>query len=305
MKNRKAAGGVALALLSATGFSTLGVLAKLLYTSGFSLLAALSWRFIVAAVVLWLFLFVSGRWNMGWKKFRTAFILGVLGFSTQAGLFFATVSYLDVSLAVLLLYLYPALVVVFESLFLRRFPSKLQSAAVFLSLLGAGLTLRPSVSGFSYFGVFLGISCAIWYSIYLLVSARVLHNIDSMFATASLSLGAICVFVPAAILQKEFIFPETGIEFSLILGIACVATVLPIAALFESMRSIGAAFASLVSSFEIVATVILGGLVLHEKFSLLQWFGAMLIVSAVVLIYFGKRHPAVFKSTSPAALRQE
>jgi drug/metabolite transporter (DMT)-like permease len=287
MRDNKTALGIVLALVSAAGFATLGVFAKFLYSSGFSPLAALSWRFIVAALVLWSFLFFSGRWNMGWPKFRTAFILGVLGFSTQAGLFFATVSFLDVTLAALLLYLYPALVVVFESLIVRRFPPRVQSAAVCLSLFGACLTLQPSGHGFSYVGVAFGISCALWYSVYLIVSARVLREIDSIFATASLSLGAICVFVPLAIFRGEFVFPKNQVEWALIVGVACVATVVPIVALFASMQRIGAALASLVSSFEIVATVIFGGIILHETLIGIQWFGAILIGSAVVLIYVG------------------
>jgi drug/metabolite transporter (DMT)-like permease len=294
--------GIVLALVSASCFASLGIFAKYLYAAGLSPLAALSWRFIVSAMVLWVFLFLSGRWRLGWKNFRVAFLLGIFGFSTQAGLFFGTVRYLDVSLAALLLYLYPALVLGMEAFLLRRIPSRVQLAAVVLSLLGAVLALQPGKGNVSLVGVLLGLSCAIWYSAYLLLSQRVLRNIDSLFATGSLSLGAICVFLPMALLRGEFVVPHNLNVWSLVLGVATVATVVPIVTLFASIRRIGAAQASLVSSFEIVATVLLGSVILHEELGLLRWIGALMIGSAVLLIHLGDKLPRALRIPSSRTL---
>lgn len=48
--------GVALVVISATGFGTLGILAKLAYTEGLDLPSTLAWRFLGAAVVFWAWL---------------------------------------------------------------------------------------------------------------------------------------------------------------------------------------------------------------------------------------------------------
>ncbi len=280
--------GVLLALISAISFASLGVFVKLLYAEGFTPLSALTWRFLLAGLILWIFYFAIRGKNFDKKKFKSVFLLGVLGFSTQAGLFFCTVRYLDVSLAALLLYLYPAFVVVFGRIFYGKKVTRNQIIAIATSFVGGVLALRPGTASgntsVSAVGVAFGIGCALWYSNYLLVSERVLKNVDAFFATSSLSFGAALVFTTLTVARGEFFVPHSFREWELVGGVAIVATVLPILTLFASIRRIGAARASLVSSFEIVPTVAAGAIVLGERLHWVQWLGALFIVMSVVLI---------------------
>ncbi len=276
--------GVLLALVSAVSFASLGIFVKFLYASGFSPLAALSWRFIVSASVLWVWYFSFRGFRLESKKFVPVLLLGVFGFSVQAGLFFGAVRYLDVSLAALLLYLYPAFVVLFGRVFYKKEGTRAQFFAVLVSLLGGALALRPTGVQVSALGVAFGVGCALWYANYLLISERILKNVDAFLATASLSLGAALVFSGILVVRGEFVAPHSLEQWALIGGVALVATVLPIVTLFAAIRRIGAARASLVSSFEIVPTVVAGALLLGDKLHWVQWMGAVFIVVAVVLI---------------------
>jgi drug/metabolite transporter (DMT)-like permease len=276
--------GVLLALVSAVSFASLGIFVKFLYASGFSPLAALSWRFILSGSVLWVWYFAFRGFRVERKKFVPVLLLGVFGFSAQAGLFFGAVRYLDVSLAALLLYLYPAFVVLFGRMFHKKEATRAQLFAVVVSLLGGALALRPTGAQVSAMGVAFGLGCALWYSNYLLVSERILKNVDAFLATASLSLGAALVFSGILAVRGEFVVPHSREQWLLIGGVALVATVLPIVTLFAAIRRIGAARASLVSSFEIVPTVVAGALLLGDKLHWVQWMGAVFIVVAVVLI---------------------
>ncbi len=135
------AAGIGFALISALSFSTLGLFAKFIYAAGFSISQTLAWRFSVAALLLWIITLVRGAHRRPAREYRSALLLGVLGFSPQAGLYFVTVRYLDPGLTGLLLYLYPAFVVVFSALFLKKAPRKAQLVALVLSLAGCALTL--------------------------------------------------------------------------------------------------------------------------------------------------------------------
>ena len=82
--------GVALAIASAAGFSTLGVFTKLAYSGGLSPTQALAWRFTVAAAVLWIPLALRGGWRRPRRDYLTAAALGLRGCARQAGLYFRT-----------------------------------------------------------------------------------------------------------------------------------------------------------------------------------------------------------------------
>jgi drug/metabolite transporter (DMT)-like permease len=103
--------GVLLAAVSAITFSTLGLFAKLAYSQGMAPAQALAWRFSLAALVLWIALVRKGGHRRPFRDYRDIVLLGLLGFSPQAGLYFLAVRYLDPGIASLLLYLYPAFVV--------------------------------------------------------------------------------------------------------------------------------------------------------------------------------------------------
>lgn len=133
--------GVALAAVSAITFSTLGLFAKLAYSQGMVPAQALAWRFSLAAVILWAVVLARGGQHRPVREYRNALLLGALGFSPQAGLYFMAVRFLDPGIASLLLYLYPAFVVGMSFVFLKRKPRRAQIAAVLASGLGCVLTL--------------------------------------------------------------------------------------------------------------------------------------------------------------------
>jgi len=57
-RNSTAMRGFIAAMISAISFSTLGIFAELLYSHGFSVLCVLAWRFLVAALFLWLVVYI-------------------------------------------------------------------------------------------------------------------------------------------------------------------------------------------------------------------------------------------------------
>jgi drug/metabolite transporter (DMT)-like permease len=78
---------------------------------------------------------------------RTALALGAVGYATQAGLFFAALERMDAGLLTLLLYTYPAWVVL-ATLALRREPaSRRRVGALALSLAGLVLALAGAGTG--------------------------------------------------------------------------------------------------------------------------------------------------------------
>lgn len=287
MSDRRAsdrrAKGVALAVVSAISFSTLGLFAKLAYSQGMAPAQALAWRFSLAAVVLWAVLLRNGGYRRPSRQYRNALLLGILGFAPQAGLYFLAVRYLDPGLASLLLYLYPAFVVGLSFIFLGRRPRRSQLAALALSSAGCVLTLWTRGS-YPLVGYAFGLAVAVSYAGYLVAGERVMSSLDPVFATANIMAASAVVYWIVTLATGAFLLPTTPAAIAGVAGIAVIGSIVPIVTLFASIRIIGSSDAALVSTIEPLFTVALSALLLGERFSGLQLAGGALILTGVLLL---------------------
>jgi drug/metabolite transporter (DMT)-like permease len=245
----------------------------------------LAWRFSVAAGCLWLFLFVAGRAKAGPGVFRRVFLLGLFGFSPQAGLYFFTVRVLDPGIASLLLYLYPAFVAVFSAIFLKSPPGAFRVVALAVALSGCAMVFwQPGT--YPAEGIALGIALAVAYAAYLVAAQKTLAGTDSVYATATLMLAAAIAYWIASLATGSARFPATANDWLGIVGLAVVASILPIVTLFAAIRAIGAETASLVSTIEPVFTIALSAAILEERFGPAQLAGGAVVLAAVFAISF-------------------
>lgn len=296
--------GFIASLISAISFSTLGIFAKLLYASGFSVATALAWRFMVAAAVLWLALGFRAR-AMGPshqsqkrrgstsegslsgsqtdRGFWKIFLLGLLGFSPQAGLFFLTVKILDPGITSLLLYLYPSFVFLIGFLAKRHRSDRVQLFALTLSLAGCMITFWTA-RAYPLEGIALGVIVAISYAAYLVVGDIMLRDRDSLWATAVIMTAAACVYLTIAVTAGTFVLGITVKQALLVLCIAVLSTCLPIVALFLAMQRIGARDTSIVSTVEPVFTNIFSALIFGELMTGQRVLGGVLILAGVVIL---------------------
>ncbi|OHD24725.1 MAG: hypothetical protein A2Y38_05850 [Spirochaetes bacterium GWB1_59_5] len=275
--------GVAFAVVSAISFSTLGLFAKLAYSQGMAPAQALAWRFTLASVVLWAILLKRGGYRRPWREYRNTLMLGILGFAPQAGLYFLTVKYLDPGLASLLLYLYPAFVVAFSFLFIKRRPRLAQIVALVFSSVGCVLTLWTRGS-YPLIGYFFGLAVAITYAAYLVAGEKVMRGIDLIFIVANLLASSAVVYWIITLATGVFFLPSAPAAIGGIIGIAVVGSVIPIVTLFASIRLIGSSDASLVSTIEPLFTVALSALIFGERLGELQLAGGALILIGVLLL---------------------
>lgn len=281
--------GILLALVSSAGFSTLGLFAKLVYGQGFSVAGTLAWRFTLAAAFLWIVVLAARRPLP--KRLWPVLLLGLVGFSPQAGLYFLTLRFLDPGITSVLLYTYPSFVVLFGFALWKKRPTRVQLGALALSLAGCVLAFWKSGS-YPAVGVALGVAVGISYAAYLVAGEKVLAGVDAISGTALVMTVAACVYWIAAIVSGGVKLPETGAALGGLACIALLATVIPIVTLFSSMSLIGAADTSLVSTLEPVLTITLSAIFLGERLGAAQLAGAVLVLSAVLILALSARKKA-------------
>jgi drug/metabolite transporter (DMT)-like permease len=235
---------------------------------------------------------VRGSWRRPLSDYRDAVLLGLTGFAPQAGMFFMAVRYLDPGLASLLLYLYPSFVVIFGALFMHVVPRKAQVGAVILSLIGCAMTLWTRGS-YPLIGYFWGLSVAILYAGYLVLSEKIVSRLDPLFATTNLMSAAAVVYWIVTLASGTVRLPGSAVTVLGILGIGTLATVVPILTLFAAIRRIGAADTSLVSTVEPLFTITLSAVLLGERLTGMQLAGGAVILGAVLVLNMKAPAPRV------------
>lgn len=209
-------------------------------------------------------------------------ILGLLGVATVQASYYYSISVLGVSLAILLQYIAPTLIVLVDVL--RGRPvHRITIVAVLAALAGTALLVgnagaaRLTAKPWQWAVAF---SSAAWFAFYILHSKRGLDRYRPetvLFYTFALA-GTFWAFItpPARILAAGYDARTWGLF--LILGI--FSTLVPFSLFYAGLKRMRAAEAGIIATTEPVIASVSAALVLHEGLLPLQWIGAALVLVA-------------------------
>lgn len=288
--------GVLLCLLAAAAFASLAVLAKLAYAAGAGLVTLLSVRFAIAGAVLWALAARRGlaRVTDAPRAALAALAVGLLIYSSESALFYGSLRYLDASLAELLLFTYPGLVVLGAVALRREAMTRRKLAALALASVGITLVLAGGVGGaLDPRGVALALGAAVTYAVYVLAVDALGRQLHPLPLAALLCTGAAvalaAVGAPTGALTLAMPAPAWGWAVAIALG----ATVVPMAAFLAGVARLGPGRASIVSALEPPLAVAAAAVVFGERLGPLQLLGGALVVGAIVVLQRrARRRPA-------------
>ena len=274
--------GAFFVVCSAIGFGAMAIFGKVAFASGASTATVLFIRFLVAGSLMVL---LMAALRQPWPRGRDLLILvgmGMIGYAGQAFCFFSALHHATAGLTGLLLYLYPALVIVLSALLGRRRLTLAKSLLALLSLFGILLTVSDGLAG-TPLGIAFGVGAAVVYTVYILVGEGVSGRTGANGAGCVIMLGAAVVFGLAMLLEGPRP-PQSLDGWLAIAAIAVFCTLMPIVFFFAGMRHLGAGDASTLSTLEPVVTLLLAYLFLGETLGPLQALGAALVIVAVVVL---------------------
>jgi len=223
-----------------------------------------------------------------------AFALGAVGYSAQAGAYFAALKRLDASLLSLLLYTFPAMVTVAAIALGRERASRRRAGALVLASGGLFLVLAGAGAGaLDPVGTVLGITAAVVYTTYILTSAGVAERVGPLLLSALVCTGAATTLTIATAVAGD-LHPGnlTPAGFGWVTAIAVVSTVGAVSLFFAGLKRVGPTTASILSTAEPVTTVVLAFLAFGESLSPVQLGGGALVVGAVLVLSAPARRPA-------------
>lgn len=283
MLRRKA--GVRAALVSAGFFGLTPIFGKLAVNLSISPLAVVGFRTIMAAILL---LVLTAVIN---KKYLYIYPAGLIGCGL-AGLlngvgslfYYASLSRINAGIAQLLYSLYPlfvAIVLFFDS----QPPSRLTIFRIFLALVAVIFLTNASTGTVDIIGVLQMLLASILYAAHLPVNQRVLYDIPAPTVTLYTLIAMSLVVFPAFLIFDRSI-PQVGTWWPII-GLTLV-TFLARLSLFLGIKHLGGMQTALLGLLELLVTLGLSIVWLHESLTNSQWLGAGILCLSTLLVYFEK-----------------
>jgi drug/metabolite transporter (DMT)-like permease len=271
--------GILLILLTASGYAMLPIFAKFGYGEGFEPLDMLTWRFVLAAPVIWV---------IAPRKSLPLLAMGVM-FSIMAMQAFFSLERIPASTYIVITYLYPGFVALFSLLEGERLPITAW-VALALTTSGVALTVPDFASGFGTdsFGVFLAFINGLTYALYIMISNRLLRGQTALsYVSAMTVTGAMLVFLFMA-LFRGLVFPQSPEGWLIVIGVAVISTAMPIFAFYAGVQRLGAPQSAIISTIEPVLVVLLSFLLLGETMQPIQLIGGAFILSGALLLQLGR-----------------
>jgi len=281
--NRSAA-GVALVIGSAFCFGTLGIFGKFAYRLGLTTPQLLSYRFALAAVLLWLVNAVTRQPVPPRRSLLGLVIMGGAGYVGQSASYFSALHYIPASTNALLLYTYPVVVTLLAALLFGESLGWMRLLAVGLAFFGTLLVVEAQVRAAAPIGIVLGLGSAAFYTGYILYGSRLLPGLPPVAATATIMTSAAAVWSTFAAASGQIAVSWTLPRLALIVSFAVVGTTIPILAFILGLPRVGPSRAAILSTFEPASTVLLAVIILGETTSPLQILGGALILLSVLAL---------------------
>ena len=294
MSDRRA---VALVLLSAAGFGSSAVFAKAAYASGVNPSTMLALRFVIAAMLLLPLVWLGG-WRLPRGRLLAGYMLMGLMYTAQSQGYFNALMYASSGLCGMLLYVYPVLVTILALALGWEKLDRRMLVLMALAIAGMAITLGGKLQG-QPIGIALALMAAGVYAVYILFGNSLSKSRENIHPLAAcvVILGTAGLSNTAIALWQGVSLPGTATGWLAVSAIALFSTAIAIAAFFAGVAQIGAAKASIISTFEPVITMAFGVTLLKESVSGTQLLGGAMVLAAVVLL---AQRPAPKAAAMPA-----
>ncbi len=275
--------GIILAFVSGVLFATLPILFRSVTGSGVNLITALTLRFTIASVVIWVLALRRGEWRMP-KVQLVAFVLMGALYIGQSFSYLQSSVRIPIATTSILLYTYPAIVTVLARIFLREPFTRIKLISLALALAGTLLTLGAPQAATDLLGVAFGLAASIIYSTYIIIGARAQRSVSPQLSSATITLSAGLLSGAFGMVTGQLQFPSDVQAWASVIALAVLSAAVPILFFLMGLERIGASQASIISTSELISTAIFGAIFLSQSLGPLQIAGGFLIFCAVVLL---------------------
>ena len=295
--------GLVLAVVGAIAFSGKAIIVKLAYRHGVDAVTLIMLRMLFALPIFALMAWWASRGQAALTRrdWLGVVWLGFTGYYLASFLDFAGLAYISASLERLILYLNPTLVMLLGLLLYRRRVLQGQIIGMAISYCGVALVFGHELvqqglserSGTALGGLLVFLS-AISYAVYLVYSGEMVRRIGSLrlvgLASTVACLCCLLQFVLLRPISTAFAVAPEVVWLSLLNATLCTAV--PVLLVMMAIERIGASMAAQTGMIGPMSTIVMGGLILGEPFTVWVAVGSVLVIAGILVFSRAGRSPA-------------
>lgn len=270
--------------VSGVFFGLLSIFNRRLAAGGLGVVPILALRFLVGAAALWILLALRGGVRFPPQKRLFGFIFMGLLYAAGSWLYFESSRRIPVALTALLLYVYPALVMLASWGLWGEKPGARGLWAFAFAMAGLGLVMGAPGPANNALGLAMGFCTAFTYTTYLLMGSRLQQDTSLLLSSALILTTAGLCFTGLALGEGGFVLAPLLAGWPSLAGLVILCTVIPIPLILAGLARIGPARTSVISTLEPISAALFGAWLLGERLSLFQLAGGALVLVAVILL---------------------
>jgi len=278
-----------LVFLGAASYGILSTIAKLSYAAGFSAADATSGQMVLGLLMLWVIVFFLEKRKSTVKATKSEAInLMLMGvpMALTSVFYYQSVQLLPASIAILLLFQFTWIGILFEAISKKEIPSiaKIVSAIFLMggTVMASGV-LSTGIEGFSTKGIIYGLLASVSYALFIFFNGKTKIKVSSAKKTAWMLTGATILVV--VIYPPVFIYNGAIAQGYLLYGLplALFGAVIPPFLFAVGIPKIGVGLSSIISATELPVAVLASSIVLGEMVTSSQWTGVLVILSSMII----------------------
>jgi drug/metabolite transporter (DMT)-like permease len=279
--------GLLAAVAAAHLWAVSGVFGKIVMTGAMSPARLVFYRSVLSAGVLLAILLWRDRTllRLSWRDLPFFIAMGTLGLALTQFTYYAAIQSLSVGMAILLQYLAPLWMVLFERFWMKIPMTGARLAALTLALTGCAMVSveTESTRHWGNVGVLLGLTAGVCFAFYTLITRHALKSHrDLTVLFYSFLFSALFWSV-----RPDSWQPLSQIEpfkIWMILYVVIFGTIFPYLLFMRAVKHLSASHTGIISTLEPVVAAVIAWIFLEEKLTGLQLCGGLCVLLAIVIL---------------------
>ena len=272
-------------LMGGASYGLLASFVNLGYRAGYTVGEITGSQMFLGALFLWIIaLFRRKTWSK--LRLKTVILLMLSGSlnGLTGVLYYSSMQTLPASIAIVLLFQFAWVGMLYAWLFDRQKPTKSMFVSLVLILIGtlfAADVFAGGFQGLSPWGTLLGFLSAFTFAGFIYVSGRLATEVTPWLRSPLMVSGAVLVIL--ILFPPSFLVSGALVEglWKYTLPLALFGAVIPTVCFTVGAPKLKGGMATILSSIELPVAVVMAWLVLKESVHLGQWFGVVLILLAI------------------------
>ncbi|WP_170984332.1 DMT family transporter [Rhodoligotrophos defluvii] len=275
--------GVAVAFVSALALAINDVSVPFSYERGFSAPTVVLIRFIALVAVLAILLpLLNHPLRLPRKAVAHAFGSGLCLSVGTLGLLGAF-AFIPVSLAVVIIFVFPFLTAVMECVYQRRRPAPFELLCPLAALVGIGMAIGFEPQDLDPRGILLALISAVGFGGSVFWNSVALRDFDGVTVTLYIACAAVLAVGAFLFATGSFRIASLSLNGWLPVFVTCVFYVIATVCMYKAIELAGGPTSAMVFNLEPIFVVVLAAAFLDEGWTWSRALGSMVVVSAIVV----------------------